>query len=249
MTAPALVLLATHASAATMETMQRLKLRVSQFRPDLRIQAACAMGHPSLTASARVFARQGVDEAVCVPVEAARIEASSPELERAVAITGHEVPEVQLSLSNALGAPGKLFSLVDRRLHDSLQRNRARELDSLLLVHDAGDDGQDLARLSRRARVWGQRHRLPYRLAPLGSPAAISSALTSLSTNGRRHVGVALLSVLATEEARTSIARDPRVVAVGGPLGHDDAVVEEILTQYAIGALRALPFDSHQVVA
>lgn len=175
-------------------------------------------------------------EVVCVPLQATST-SPSVDLTRIKAWFAEHRPDILLTTADGLGANGPLFAALDRHLHEALAKVRASEIDALVLAHDGDLDDHEQAILNRRSRVWSQRHRLPVRLASADARST-SQQLRSLADMGKRHIGVAVLSLLPTD--LDALSRLPQVAAVADSLGEDEAVLDELLSSYEVAAVRSL---------
>lgn len=237
MTPPALVLVNPGRYATTSSSLAPLNAALSALRPDLLIDTAQATGVSLADAVARLVAA-GAAEVVCVPLRAAAMSADG-RLGDAVAHARTVSEDAPVSLADPLGATGPCFAALDRQLQRALAATGARELDALVLWHDATEtDNLDV--LERRARVWSQHHRLGVRLAPMSHPHAIDDAVRAHRAAGHRHIGVATLAIAAEAAELARAARLPGVVGVARPLGSDPAVTDAVLASYSVAALRSL---------
>lgn len=234
MTAPALLLVSPNVPEDA-ALLTRLMGSIRKRRPSL----VCAAVDSELRTTVKVtnLLDPDVTEIVCVPLRAAGLTEISEPSETIRRYFAEHNPEARIYESDGLGAGSSLFNAVDRRLHDALAHNRAAELDALILAHDGELDSRARSAIERRSRVWSARHRLPCRVATV-DPSETSTQLTSLASQGKRHIGVAVLSVLPTQ--LKTLEQIPQVAAVASSLEDDEAVIDEILSSYAVAAMRSL---------
>ncbi|MGL5405292.1 MAG: sirohydrochlorin chelatase [Propionibacteriaceae bacterium] len=236
MTPPALVLV-TKQHLMHRHCLSSLNSMLCGIRPDLTVRIADDESlHLSRTVTGLID--EGATEVICVPLQAAASE-HDKNLASMVAAISRATPEAPVSLADPLGATSECFSALDRHLQQALSACGARELDALILWHDA-DSAYDIAALERRARRWAAHHKLPYRLASLHHDAAIEEAIAAHRAAGHRHIGIATLAIDTDADVLARVARIPGVVGVSRPLGGDPAVAKAVLAQYAVAALRAL---------
>lgn len=214
-----------------------LNAALSALRPDLMIATAQATS-PSLADAVAELLAAGASEVICVPMRAAAMSADA-RLSDAVAQVQLLSDDAPVFLAEPLGATGPCFVALDRQLQRALAASGARELDALVLWHDATDSSH-LEVLERRARVWSQHHHLGVRLAAMSHPRGIDDAVRAHRAAGHRHIGVATMAITADAAELARAAHLPGVVGVGRPLGSDPAVTDAVLAQYAVAALRAL---------
>lgn len=235
MTPPALVLLPPRFGAPLPLACQ-LDALLTGLRDDLVVRTAT--DDRSLSAEVADLVDAGAGEVICLPLHAAGT-SPAPELSDAVARLQEATPDALVSLADPLGAPGGCFAAVDRALAQALAAGHARELDALILWHDA-PHGVCASALERRARRWAAHHRLPHRVASIAHPATIDEAVAAHRREGHRNIGIATMAILVEPQLLAHAARLPGVRGVGRPLGADRAVAEAVLSQYAIAALRTL---------
>jgi sirohydrochlorin ferrochelatase len=246
MTAPALVALA-HGSRdpRSAATIKALVDEVRAMRPDLRVEVAFLdLSKPSFQTVVDKLVRAGFDEVVVVPLllsEAyhARVDVPSAVLE---ATTRH--PGLQVRATKVLGLEPIFLDVLDRRMREALCAARCRELDALVLAAAGSSDPLANQLVTRLARQWGTRHKLPTVAAyASAAPPATGEAVRQFRAEGRRHIAVGSLFLAPGNllDRATELAVEAGAVAVSAPLGADPEVARTILARYAVGAVELVP--------
>lgn len=257
MVAPALVLVTeTTGSANNIDYYRQLLLRMQQLRPQLNVQLACA-DDPARAIAALLLAERHDEaehdeslptqlapaEIVLVPLEIASVQQVRPNIQQLTAKLSEAYPDSHVALARPLGPASELLGIVDLRLRAALSALRVTELDALVLLAPGSADTRGAALLSRRARQWSTRHKLPVNLAIADSPSAsLASAIANLHDQGRRRVAVGSLHLTADEEFQNQleIAKNCGALAVSAPLGFDDRILEIAMGRYAYAAMAML---------
>jgi sirohydrochlorin ferrochelatase len=246
MTAPALVALA-HGSRdpRSAATVQALVAEVRRMRPDLRIEAAfLELAKPSFGTVVDKLVRAGHDEIVVVPLllsEAYHAKVDVPTV-TAEAMARHA--GLRIRVSGVLGLGTAFLDVLDRRLRETLCTARVRELDALVLAAAGTTDPLATQSISRLARLWGTRHKLPVVAAfASASPPATGEAVRAFRAQGRRHIAVGALFLAPglLYDRAAELALEAGAVAVSQPFGADPEVARTILARYAVGAVELVP--------
>ena len=246
MTAPALVALA-HGSRdpRSAQTIKALVSEVRATRPDLRIEPAfLELSKPSFATVVDRLVKAGYDEIVVVPLllsEAYHAKVDVPEVV-AEATTRHE--GLRIRATRVLGLETAFLEVLDRRLRASLKDARVRELDALVLAAAGSSDHLANQAVTRLARLWGSRHRLPTVAAYASvAPPATGEAVRQFRSEGRRHIAVGSLFLApgTLPDRAAELALEAGAVAVSDPLGADPVLARVILARYAVGAVELVP--------
>ena len=139
------------------------------------------------------------------------------------------------------------MAVIDRRLRDALRARRVSELDGLVFSAAGSSDVRSNALISRRARQWATRHRLPCVTAFAGgSGPSTGEAIRTLRAQGRRHIAVGSWFLAPGEIFRhqASQANDAGAVAVSAPLGSGPEIAEAALARYVVAALELVDLES-----
>jgi sirohydrochlorin ferrochelatase len=252
MTAPALVALA-HGSKdpRSAATIHDLCAQVSSMRPDLRVEAAF-LDHcePSADAVVEQLVADGYDEVVVVPLLLTSAFHARVDVPAVVEELGAKHRGLRLRLSDVLGetAPSTaLLDVLDRRLRTALKHARATELDSLVLAAAGSSDPLANAAVSRLARLWGTRHKLPAMAAfASAAPPATGEAVRAFRRQGRRHVAVGSYFIAPgfLPDRAGELATEAGAITVAEPLGADSAVARLVLTRYSVAAVELVPLPA-----
>lgn len=245
MTAPALVILA-HGSRdpRSAATAHALVGGLRELRGDLRIEASF-LDHCPPTPY-QVFDKlgaDGVEEVVVVPLLLSTAFHARVDVPAVVADARGRYPNLGIIASEVLGYDESLLNVLDRRLRAELRQAHVRELDALVLACAGSSDAQANTAITRLARLWGQRHRLPVTAAftTAASPTP-AEAVLQWRGEGRRHVAVGSFflapGVLPDRAERT--ARQAGAVAVSRPLGVSAEAARLILRRYSVAGLGPL---------
>lgn len=249
MAAPALLALAPDSGdPRTTACLEAVLAGVRVLRPDLRVELAQvatgpAGGPAELRSVVRGLARAGHDEIVAVPL----LLSHSPDLDRVcedLTEAAKELPDLLIHRAAPVGQTPGLLDVLDLRLRESLWQRRVRELDGLVLA--AAGSGEHVATqsLSRYARAWAARHRLPVLTAFASTrPPTTGEAVRQFRREGRRHIAVAsfFLSPGPDADRSAELALEAGAVAVSAPLGAHPEVARTILARYAVGAVELVP--------
>jgi sirohydrochlorin ferrochelatase len=248
MTAPALVALA-HGSKdpRSAETVNALCDRVRGMRPDLRIEPAF-LDHCEPTPT-QVFDRlvaEGYDEVVVVPLLLTAAYHARIDVPAAVREAADRHPKLRMQVTEVLG-DDVLLDVLDRRVRAALKANRARELDALVLTAAGSSDARANASVTRLARLWGARHKLPAVAAfASAAPPASGEAVRRFRSEGRRHVAVGSYFIAPgfLPDRAEELALEAGAIAVAEPLGADPEVAWLVLTRYTVAAVELVPLPT-----
>ena len=245
MTAPALVLAAVGTEDANSRSVvHTLARQMMKLRPSLAVQPATINETGSdLRASVERLANQHADEIVIVDLDVTSAIDSHPYLESALQDLKSTYPLLRMSLARPVGPAPELLNILDDRLRTALRQSRTVELDALVLSLPAGGDIRGHGLVSRRARQWSAHHKLPCVVAVAdGSGPAVSQAIGSLRGQGRRHIAVGSLFLAESDvwNAQAELARAHGAVAVSGPLGADERLLDLVMARYAYAAMDLL---------
>ena len=245
MTAPALVILA-HGSRdpRSAATVHALAKHLRELRDDLRIETAF-LDHcpPSPFQVFEKLIADGVEETVVVPLLLTEAYHARVDIPAVIDEARGRYPNLKVIASDVLGYDDTLLDVLDRRMRDALAAGRVRELDALVLASAGSSDNQANAALTRLARLWGQRHKLPV-VAAFTSAASPTPAEAVLQwrLEGRRHVAVGsfFLAPGVLPDRAEQTARRAGAVAVSRPLGVSAEVARLILLRYSVAGLDLL---------
>ncbi len=246
MTAPALVALA-HGSRdpRSAQTIKALVAEVRTMRPDLRIEPAfLELAKPSFASVVDRLARAGHDEIVVVPLLLTEAHHAKVDVPRAVAEATARHEHLRVRATSVLGLEPVFLEVLDRRLRTALSDARVRELDALVLAAAGSSDQLANQAVTRLARLWGSRHRLPTVTAyASAAPPAAGEAVRQFRAEGRRHIAVGSLFLAPgmLPDRAAELALEAGAVAVSAPLGADPEVARTILARYAVGAVELVP--------
>ena len=246
MTAPALVALA-HGSRdpRSAATVRGLVADVRRLRPDLRIEAAfLELSKPAFPKVVDRLVRAGFDEIVVVPLLLTEAYHAKVDVPTVVAESVARHPGLQIRVSRVLGLEPEFLDVLDLRLREALAEARAREVDALVLAGAGTTDHLALQSVSRLARLWGARHRLPVQVAfASASPPATGEAVRAFRREGRRHiaVGAMFLAEGFLYDRAAELALEAGAVAVSAPFGVHPEVARTVLARYAVGAVELVP--------
>jgi len=246
MAAPALVALA-HGSRdpRSAETINALVDEVRALRPDLRIEPAfLELSKPSFQTVVNKLVRAKFDEIVVVPLLLSEAYHAKVDVPEAVAAATARHEGLKIRTSAILGMEPSFLEVLDKRLRDALSKARVRELDALVLAAAGSSDPLANQAVSRLARVWGARHRLPVTAAfASAAPPATGEAVRAFRGEGRRHVAVATMMLAPgfLPDRAAELAFEAGAVAVSEPLGADPELARAVLARYAVGAVELVP--------
>lgn len=246
MTAPALVALA-HGSRdpRSAATIRALVDEVRAMRPDLRIeQAFLELAKPSFATVVDKLVRAGYEEIVVVPLLLSHAHHARVDVPAVIAETIARHPGLQIRATDVLGLEPVFLDVLDRRLREALTAARVRELDGLVLAAAGTSDPLATQSISRLARIWGTRHKLPTVAAFAStSPPATGEAVRAFRAQGRRHIAVGSLFIAPgfLYDRASELALEAGAVAVSAPFGADPEVARTVLARYAVGAVELVP--------
>lgn len=246
MTAPALIALA-HGSRdpRSAATITSLVKETRRLRPDLRIEPAfLELSGPAFPTVVRRLVRAGHDEIVVCPLLLTEAHHARVDVPAAVAEAQATHSGLQIRASRILGLESTFLQILDDRLRSALSVARVRELDALVLAAAGSSDALANQSVSRLARVWGNRHKLPVTAAfASAAPPATGEAVRAFRRDGRRHVAVGSLFLAPgfLPDRAAELALEAGAVAVSDPLGSDPEVARTILARYAVGAVELVP--------
>jgi sirohydrochlorin ferrochelatase len=246
MTAPALVALA-HGSRdpRSAQTVTSLAEEVRTMRPDLRIEPAfLELSKPSFSQVVDRLVRAGYDEIVVVPLLLTEAYHAKVDVPRAIAEATERHEGLRIRGTDVLGLEPVFLEVLDRRLRAALSDARVRELDALVLAAAGSSDQLANQAVSRLARLWGSRHRLPTVAAyASAAPPATGEAVRQFRAEGRRHIAVGSLFLApgTLPDRAAELALEAGAVAVSDPLGADPEVARTVLARYAVGAVELVP--------
>ena len=246
MSAPALVALA-HGSRdpRSAQTIKSLVAEVRTMRPDLRVETAfLELAKPSFATVVDRLVKAGYDEIVVVPLLLTEAYHAKVDVPDPVAQATARHPGLRIRATGVLGLEPVFLEVLDRRLRAALSDARVRELDALVLAAAGSSDQLANQAVTRLARLWGSRHRLPTVAAyASAAPPATGEAVRQFRAEGRRHIAVGSLflapGLLPDRAAELSV--EAGAVAVSAPLGADPEVARTILARYAVGAVELVP--------
>ncbi len=246
MTAPALVALA-HGSRdpRSAATVRDLVADVRRLRPDLRIEPAfLELSKPAFPTVVDRLVKRGFDEIVVVPLLLTEAYHAKVDVPTVVAESIARHPGLQIRVSRVLGLEPEFLDVLDLRLREALATARAREVDALVLAGAGTTDPLALQSVSRLARLWGARHKLPVQTAfASASPPATGEAVRAFRREGRRHiaVGAMFLAEGFLYDRAAELALEAGAVAVSAPFGSHHEVARTVLARYAVGAVELVP--------
>jgi sirohydrochlorin ferrochelatase len=246
MTAPALVALA-HGSRdpRSAQTIKSLVAEVRAMRPDLRIDPAfLELSKPSFATVVDRLVKAGYDEIVVVPLLLSEAYHAKVDVPEVVAEATARHPGLRIRASRVLGLEPAFLEVLDRRLRASLSDARVRELDALVLAAAGSSDHLANQAVTRLARLWGSRHRLPTVAAyASAAPPATGEAVRQFRSEGRRHIAVGSLFLApgTLPDRASELALEAGAVAVSAPLGADPVLARTVLARYAVGAVELVP--------
>jgi sirohydrochlorin ferrochelatase len=245
-TAPALVALA-HGSRdpRSAATIRALVAEVQRMRPDLRIEPAfLELAKPSFGAVVDKLVRAGFEEIVVVPLLLSEAYHAKVDVPTVIAEATARHENLQIRATQVLGLETAFLDVLDRRLRESLCSARVRELDGLVLAAAGTSDPLATQSISRLARLWGTRHRLPVVTAfASAAPPATGEAVRAFRAQGRRHIAVGSLFLAPglLYDRAAELALEAGAVAVSQPFGADPEVARTVLARYAVGAVELVP--------
>jgi sirohydrochlorin ferrochelatase len=244
--APALVALAVGSrDARSSSTVRALVHEVRAMRPDLRVEHAFVdVARPALDTVVERLVAAGYDEVVVVPLLLEQSGQARLDVEDAIAAVAERHPGLRVRATDVLGLEPAFLEVLDRRLRSALSDARVRELDALVLAAAGCSDQLANQAVTRLARMWGSRHRLPTVAAyASAAPPATGEAVRQFRAEGRRHIAVGslFLSPGVLPDRASELALEAGAVAVSAPLGADPLVARTILARYAVGAVELVP--------
>ncbi len=246
MTAPALIALA-HGSRdpRSAATIKALVAETRQMRRDLRIEPAfLELAKPDFAKVVDRLVKAGFEEIVVVPLLLSDAYHAKVDVPRSVALATERHPGLQIRVTSILGLEPCFLDVLDLRLREALRSARIRELDALVLAAAGSSDPLANQAISRLARVWGARHRLPVTAAfASATPPATGEAVRAFRAEGRRHVAVASMFLAPgfLPDRAAELALEAGAVAISEPLGCHPELARTILARYAVGAVELVP--------
>jgi len=246
MTAPALIALA-HGSRdpRSAQTIKSLVDEVKKTRPDLRIEPAfLELSKPGFPTVVDRLVKAGYDEIVVVPLLLTEAYHAKVDVPAAISEATERHPGLRIRATNVLGLEPVFLEVLDRRLRSALKDARVRELDALVLAAAGSSDQLANQAVTRLARLWGAKHRLPTVAAyASAAPPATGEAVRQFRAEGRRHIAVGSLFLApgTLPDRAAELAVEAGAVAVSEPLGADPEVARTILARYAVGAVELVP--------
>lgn len=245
MTAPALVALACTPDTAAGPTLQDIVATTQRLRPDLQIASAVTSGSGAdLSRVVSRLAARGHDEIVVVPLLVSAPDPVELDVDTVVGQAAEANPQAAVRVTAPVGADAGLLSVLDERLRAALRSARVRELDALVLAATGTPDLRQTTAVTRLARLWSARHRLPTSVAfASASPPSTGEAVRDWRRKGKRHVAVGSLFILSgTHSSRAAeLALEAGVRAVSAPLGAHVEVSRLLVARYVVGALDLVP--------
>ncbi|MDR1806719.1 MAG: hypothetical protein LBR33_02175 [Propionibacteriaceae bacterium] len=248
MTAPALVMLA-HGSCEhrVTEVTHRLRVGLQSLRPELEVNAAFIdQCPPTATQVVSQLVARGSEEIVFVPLHLTSAIDHDPTIDEVIAKLRASHPDTKFAVAHPIGPEARLLNVLDSRLRQALAANHVTELDGLVLSAAGPTDVRGAALLARRARQWGAHHRLTCVTALSEEPGAgVGPAIAGLRDQGRRHIAVGSFYLTADVffDAQARQALRHGAVAVSGPIGADDTVLDAVLARYSFAAMDLLDLD------
>lgn len=246
MTAPALIALA-HGSRdpRSAATIKDLVHETRKLRPDLRIEPAfLELARPDFPHVVDRLVAAGFEEIVVVPLLLNDAYHANVDVPNAVAEATARHKGLQVRITRILGLEPTFLEVLDRRLRDALRAARACEIDALVLTTAGSSNPLANQAVTRLARVWGARHRLPVTAAfASAAPPTTGEAVRAFRREGRRHVAVASMFLapgFLPDRAR-ELALEAGAVAVSEPLGAHPELARTVLARYAVGAVELVP--------
>lgn len=245
MTAPALVLAAVGTEdAPSRQTVRAVAAQMMKLRPTVSVQPALISETGcELRAAVERLANQGADEIVVVDLDVTSAIDSHPQLVAELDDLRTTYPLLRMTMARPVGPAPELLNVLDDRLRTALRLARTVELDALVLSLASGGDIRGHGLVSRRARQWSTHHKLPCVVAVAdGSGPNVAQAIGSLRGQGRRHIAVGslFLAESATWAAQAELAKAQGAVAVSGPLGADERLLDLVMARYAYAAMDLL---------
>lgn len=249
MTAPALVAVAHGSrdprSAATITALTDV---VAGMRPDLRMEPAfLELSDPGVGTVVDRLVAEGHDEIVVVPLLISDAYHASVDIPAIVEAATERHPRLRINATAVLGVETALLDVLDKRLRTALAEARVRELDALVLAAAGSSNAVANAAISRAARTWGLRHKLPAMAAfATAAPPATGEAVRAFRSDGRRHIAVGSLFLAPgfLPDRAAELALEAGAVAVAQPLGVDEEIARIILARYAVGAVDLVPIPA-----
>jgi sirohydrochlorin ferrochelatase len=244
-TAPALIVLA-HGSRdpRSAATVHSLVSCLREMRDDLRIEASF-LDHcpPTPYQVIGKLAAEGVEEVVVLPLLLSTAFHARTDIPAVIDESRSRFPDLRIIASDVLGYDDTLLDVLDRRMRAELKDGRVRELDALVLACAGSSDAQANAAVTRLARLWGQRHKLPVTAAftTMATPSP-AEAVLQWRLEGRRHVAVGsfFLAPGVLPDRAEEMSRKAGAVAVSRPLGVSAEVARLVLLRYGVAGLDLL---------
>lgn len=251
MTAPAMVLTAFGADDAHQRrTLDALAAQMHRLRPTVPLAPALIdETGTELRAAVEKLMTAGAHEIVFASLDLTRATESDDTLTSLVADLRSTFPLMRMALARPVGPAPELLNILDERLRTALRMARTVELDALVLSLAGGGDVRGHSLVSRRARQWSTHHKLPCVVAVAdGSGPNVAQAIGTLRGQGRRHIAIGsfFLAESRAWTAQAEMARAHGAVAVSGPLGADERLLDLVMARYAYAAMDLLEPDSDE---
>ncbi len=244
MTAPALVMVASGGTDPRVaQIVHAIRQGIQSLRPEMIVQGVFLDDTSGTHLTLTQLARQGVLEAVLVPLDVTHACDEDPRVRDLVAWANAACPELAMIAARPIGPEVSLLSILDLRVRAALAAGRVLELDGLVLCSPSAGDLRGASLLARRARQWATHHRLPCLTAVAdGSGTTVAQAIQSLRAQGRRHIAVGSFFLTAEDgfSAQADLARRCGAVAVSEPMGFAREVLDLIMARYAFAAMDLL---------
>lgn len=245
MTAPALVALACTPDAGSAATLRDIVATTKRLRPDLQVSAAVTSGGcTDLSQVVSRLASCGHDEVVVVPLLVAPPDPAELDVQAVVDEAARENHSAAVRVTASIGADAALLGVLDERLRTALRVARVRELDGLVLAATGTPDLRQTTTVTRLARLWSARHRLPTSVAfANASPPSTGEGVRDWRRKGKRHVAVGSLFILSGPHSSRAaeLAVEAGACAVSAPLGAHAEISRLIVSRYVVGALDLVP--------
>jgi len=152
-------------------------------------------------------------------------------------------PGVSFTMSRPLGPATDLLNVLDARLREALRQTQSTEIDALVLSTSTCGDTRGNALVARRARQWSSHHKLPCVVAVNdGSGPNVTQAMTTLRSQGRRHIAVGSFFIAGDEGygAQRELALGAGAEAVSGPMAGHEFILDLVMARYAYAAMELL---------
>lgn len=247
MSAPGLIALAA-GDPRSAHTVRDIVAITRRLRPELTIEVAF-LDHmrPDISAVVERLVAKGHMELVVVPLLLSSAHHARVVVSQVVRQIAGEKPDVGVRVADVIGTDAALLAVLDQRLREALKSARVRELDALVLASAGSSDGRGNASVSRLARLWGTRHKLPTSVAfASAAPPSTGEAVRDWRRQGRRHVAVGSLFIAPglLPDRADELASEAGAVAVSAPLGAHPELGRLVLARYSVGALQLVDISA-----